>query len=267
MRKKHLQFPFATLAMLCLLTLTTTLAQADDTSNPQVHSSWGAIKAIYRGNTPIPYTAERVEESTAQVRKPGISPMATYGGDWSNNVLSEAFYTLDLYRTGSSTCAYNGMAMSDWVQRFGYTYPRSDAGALANVSAVIGSANVGVIDGTWNGCPARGGYCKFFVDLVLYRSSYGIGNGYHLILPGGTYYYGGYMTPYDPHQAQPGWVIQRAGSHPHSAIVAANLGWGLDLIDSNYVGGDGNFVIARHAMSWGDLSGFTAYRATYMRQF
>lgn len=205
--------------------------------------------------------SQTTPDSTLAGQKPGVEPFATYGGDWSNNIISEAFYTLNRYRTGTSGVIYQGQALSDWP------YVASDPGALSSMTSYIGGTYWrGGIDGTWNG-GSRGGYCKFFVDLVLYRSSYGIGNGYHLVLPAGTYNYGGYMPAYDVHQASRGMVVQRGGSNPHSAIVVANLGWGLDLIDSNYIGGDGNFVIARHALSWSQLSSFTAYRANYMRQF
>lgn len=257
MSHKFRLYPFAALVMLCLFTLGYP-AQADNNPNPQsvTRTTWGAIKVLYRAET----AAEKSPMPSA-IQKPGVGQYATYSGDWSNNILSEAYYSLNRYRTGSSNCIYQGMAMSDW------DYVPNDPGALTVVTNYIGSANRGGITGTWNGCCHRGGYCKFFVDLVLYWSSYGIGNGWHLVLPGGTYYYGGYMPAYDVRQAQPGWVIQRAGSNPHTAIVARNLGWGLDLIDSNYTGGNGNFVISRHALSWADLYGYTAYRATYMQQF
>lgn len=241
----------------------------DNSAQPEVRrTSWGAVKAIYRGNQPLPYSAERAESTAAnRAIKPGATPAwRSYTGDWSNNIISEAFYTLNIYHTGSSNCVYRGMAMSDWPRQVGYTYPRGDPDALRVVSAYIGGPNVGNIDGTYNGCAGRGGYCKFFVDLVLYRSSYGIGGGWHLVLPPGTYDYSAFMTPYGVSQAQRGWVIQRGGPYPHTAIVAANLGWGLDLIDSNNVDKDGLYVIARHAFSWGELGGYTAYRPTYMRQ-
>ncbi len=290
MFQKFRLYAIATLAMLCLSTLfihpsfaqvgstdltmlstlnpviLTTTASADQTDQPVVKTSWGNLKRLY-------YDRGQVSTSPAPaaiIKQPGVGPMwlAYTGPDWSNNVKSEAFYTLDIYRGGSSLCVYQGMAMSDWVQRFGYTYPRSDGSALDIVSRYIGAGNVGNIDGTWNGCPALGGYCKFFVDLVLYRSSYGIGSGWHLVLPPGTdpSNFTPYMPGHDVHEAQAGWVLQRGGSTPHTALVAANLGSGLDLIDSNNVAYNGSFVIARHYFTWAQLSAYTAFHPTYMRQ-
>lgn len=233
----------------------------DITTTPSTATTWGRVKSTYRGDSTFPNASTADTSSSGRIAKPGMETMASYGGDWSNNIISESFYTLNKYRTGSSNVVYQGQALSDWP------YVISDPGALSVMTSYIGGTYWrGGIDGTWNG-GSRGGYCKFFVDLVLYRSSYGIGGGNHLVLPAGTYNYAGYMTAYAVRDASRGMVVQRGGSWPHSAIVVANLGWGLDLIDSNYIGSDGNFVIARHAMSWSQLSGFTAYRANYMRQF
>lgn len=220
---------------------------------PTQPSTWSRVKALY------------AEPDATTSRRDQVQTEATYGGDWSNNIVSEAFYALSQSRSGGSGRSYywggNNNAMGDW----NYVNGGSDNGALNNVGRYIGWSNAGTYWNTWNGY-WRGGYCKFFVDLVLYRSSYGIGNRYHLILPGGGYDYSRYMTPYSVSQARPGWVIQRISS-PHSAIVVANLPNGLDVIDSNYIGGDGSFVISRHPLTWSQLAGFTAYRATFMEQF
>ncbi|MEK7637605.1 MAG: hypothetical protein AAB402_04455 [Patescibacteria group bacterium] len=249
----------STLTLLQTVPLAQTDTPADVTAKPAIRSTWGAIKALYRGNSMDP-NAMTQDSTSAGMVKPGAGTMATYGGDWSNNIISEVYYSLNKYRTGTSGVVYQGLALSDWG------YARDDTGALNAMTIYIGSGNRGGIDGTWNR-GSRGGYCKFFVDLVLYRSSYGIGGGYHLVLPAGTFNYGSYMPAYGVQQATRGMVIQRGGTYPHTAIVVANLGWGLDLIDSNFTGGDGNYVISRHALAWTDLAGYTAYRATYMRQF
>ncbi len=223
--------------------------------------SLGACSKVNKMTEPTATDVQAVTD-TSHVQKPVATPDATYTGvDWSNNVFSEACYALNVYRTGSSTIVYKGIHLGDW------DYVRSDNTALNVMTSYIGgTVNRGSIDGTYGG-GHLGGYCKFFVDLVLYRSSYGIGNGWHLVLPGGGYDYSGYMTPCDITQAKTGWVIQHLSPGEHSAIVAANLGWGLDLIDSNNVDRNGTFVIARHSFAWNQLGGYTAYKPTYMKQF
>ena len=181
-------------------------------------------------------------------------PLGQY---WGNRIVSEAFYSLNQSRTGGSNVSYHGWAMSDW------NYVESDRDADKRISWYIGGCgNRGGAGGTvslqdynstWKTCH-KGGYCKYFVDLVLYRSSYGWGGNKHLVLPSGTSY--ATRSVYD---AQPGWVLQ--SSMPHSGIVVARYGGGLDVIDSNWVGGDGNYAISRHFMSWSELisKGFKAY--------
>lgn len=199
----------------------------------------------------------QARDTSAQVptspdREKSKVPDASIAGYyWGNYVVSEAYYSLNRYRTGTSTKSWQGLAMSDW------DYVASDPYADNRVAAYVGSANRGI---TGLGCYGfnRGGYCKYFANLVLYRSSYGYPGG-HVVLPHGYTY--AWRSIY---QAQPGWVIQRGGTSPHTAIVVANLGWGLDVIDANWIypypcSGGGAFYIARHAMSWSQLSGFGAY--------
>ncbi|MDD5566950.1 MAG: hypothetical protein PHH01_02030 [Patescibacteria group bacterium] len=182
-------------------------------------------------------------------------PLAQY---WGDRIVSEAFYALNQSRSGGSTVSYHGSAMSDW------NYVESDRGADRRVAWWIGSCTArggagGIArlkdwDGNWKDCH-RGGYCRFFANLVLYRSSYGWGNGKHLVLPrSGT----GYALE-DVHQAQPGWILQSA--MPHTAIVVVVYSYGLDVVDANWVGGNGNFAISRHLYTWEQLAnyGFKAY--------
>ncbi len=72
---------FASLfAAVTFITAMLSSAASAQTDQPVVHqTSWGAIKAIYRGNTPLPYTTERVQETAAQIRKPTVTPMALNG--------------------------------------------------------------------------------------------------------------------------------------------------------------------------------------------
>ncbi len=178
---------------------------------------------------------------------------------WGDRIVSEAFYALNQSRTGGSNVSYHGCAMSDW------NYVESDVAADQRVSWWLTCVNRGGAGGTltmydWNGQPKvchKGGYCRYFANLVLYRSSYGWGGNLHLVLPrAGT----GYATR-SVRDAQAGWVLQGSGANLHTAIVVAVSSGGLSVVDANYIGGNGKFLIARHYYSWADLSalGYKAY--------
>lgn len=173
---------------------------------------------------------------------------------WESRVLSEACYALSQSRSGYSNKSYGGNAMGDWP----YPWQGDCCDALGVVTRKMYSvaSDRGLL-GLWSGQYQQGGECKFFVNLVLYRSSYGYPGG-HLILPGGTYTYSGSR---DWRNAGPGWIIQSA-SMPHTAIVVANYGSSLSVIDANWVGGRGSYVISRHIISAStlDTKGFRAYR-------
>ncbi len=179
------------------------------------------------------------------------------GPAWENNVLSEVCYALSQSRSGYSTKSWNGYAMGDWP----YPWQGDCCNALGKVTSYMygGCTSCRGSLGLWLGQYQQGGECKFFVNLVLYRSSYGFPGG-HLILPGGTYSYYGAQNW---RNAGPGWIIQSA-SMPHTAIVVANYGYGLSVIDANWVGGRGSYAIARHIIYAGtlDANGFVAYRPT-----
>lgn len=186
---------------------------------------------------------------TISVQKPGVQLASV---NWSNNILSEAFYALSQSRSGTSGKAYNGNYMGDWP----YPWQGDCCNALAKVTSYMYGSNTSWRGdlGTWNGYQ-QGGQCKFLVNLVLYRSSYGYPGG-HLFLPSGYSY-----APHGWRSAQPGWVIQAPSSRPHTAIVVRNNGSNLDVIDSNWVGGAGKYLISRHTISASTLDswGFKSY--------
>lgn len=190
-------------------------------------------------------------------------PPTLDGQYWGDRIVSEAFYALSRNRTGGSNVTHCGNAMSDWP------YVESDRVADERISEYIdgddcgnrggagGSTSLKDCDDSYDTC-FKGGYCRYFVDLVLYRSSYGWGGGQHLVVDrSGTSY-----ATESTRSAQKGWVIQANGRYgPHTAIVVYVYPGGLDVVDSNWTGGDGNFLISRHFMSWGTLDswGFKAY--------
>lgn len=205
-----------------------------------------------------------LDKSPVSINRPAVLPqlqdssgvktrgIQTDGVYWANNVLSEAFYALDQSRSGTSTKTYYGQYMGDWP----YPWQGDCCNALGRVTYLMYGSNTswrGSL-GTWNGYQ-QGGQCKFFANLVLYRSSYGYPGG-HLFLPSGYSY-----ASNNWRSAQPGWIIQAPSTRPHTAIVVSNYGGSLDVIDSNWIGGYGNFAIGRHALSSATLDswGFRAY--------
>jgi len=198
-----------------------------------------------------------ISENQSDSSSLGILPKVT-GPAWENNVLSEACYALSQSRSGYSNLNWNGYAMGDWP----YPWQGDCCGALAKVTKEMYGANTGGRGslGLWQGLYQQGGECKFFVNLILYRCSYGFPGG-HLMLPGGSYYY---TSPKNWRDAQPGYIIQSA-SMPHTAIVIANYGSsGLSVIDANWIGGRYSYAIGRHVIppSTLDQKGFLAYRPT-----
>jgi hypothetical protein len=208
----------------------------------------------------IPVSCSREEESnpvapTIEEPNPGQFSVNAVGPAWENNIVSEAFYALSRSRSGGSSKAYNGCAMSDWP----YPHQGDCCNALAKVKSYFG-AWPGEL-GLWKGYYQQGGVCKFFVDLVAYRSSYGYPGG-HLFLPTGY----SWNPSHSVREARAGWIIQANGSYgPHTAIVVAVFSDGLDVVDCNWIGSSGgvySYAIARHKLAWSTLDawGFRAYR-------
>lgn len=229
--------------------------------------SFLALAAIVLGITLAPFVLSGCGEEKAvtgpELFTPADSlgtavPQAVVGPPWESYIVSEIKYMLCEQRTGTSHAVYQGLAMGDW------DYPHSDAQALQRIIANYGSSTGPL--GLWRGQYRQVGWCKFAVDMALYRSSYGYPSG-HLFLKTGYSW-----SPWHPYtEAQPGWILQ-SSSLPHTAIVIAVLSYGLDVIDSNWVGTyyDQNahqwvysYALARHVLTWNQLStnGFRAYRA------
>lgn len=207
-------------------------------SSEQAPTAPDALSQSPPGETGQPGT--EVEEGSNQ---PGMNKY------WGDNIVSEAFYALSQSRSGGSNKSYQGWAMGDW------NWVKSDRSADERVTNYIGGCGYRGKSGQgWKGY-FRGGECKFFTNLVLYRSSYGWGGNKHLVTPHG-YTYANRST----RDAQKGWVIQSA-SLPHTAVVVERYGGGLDVVDSNWTGGGGKHLVSRHFMSWSDLDrkGFRAW--------
>lgn len=172
----------------------------------------------------------------------------------------EMRYALSRRVDGTSGLTYQGKYMGDWNYVTGGTDNWAFDKKRAEYSGGTGTVGFGPY--------GRGGWCKFFVDLLLFRSSYGLGNGYHLYLPGGYTY-----ATVNPRYAAPGWVLQ--STMPHTALVDAphynsagqHDGWWV--IDANWVGGNGQFYISRHFFTFTDLdaNSFKAWKPTLMKRY
>lgn len=111
------------------------------------------------------------------------------------------------------------------------------------------------LSGNWRNV-GHGGMCKFFADLVQWRAT----GGDKGFLPSNTSASG--SIDY----VEPGDIIQIPQYVGHTAVVIAVLArdnWGrvtsVDVIDSNYIGGSGKFVIARHPISGSALKNYRTY--------
>lgn len=174
-------------------------------------------------------------------------------GDWSFRVLWEARYALSQSANGISKLPISNVPGNNLGWYGDWDYPAKDLKALeqskAEASGVVGSLGPDAYG------HFRGGWCTFFVRLVLYRSSYWAGYNDHLVPPGfplSVYTVTPSMTN-NYSLVKPGWVFA-SKSAVHMAIadsratVDGKIGWWI--IDANYVGGgNGYFVIGKHFMS------------------
>lgn len=198
--------------------------------------------------------AENMQNNESiQSDKPGGPGFTWTHGDWSSRVLWEARYALSQSANGISKLPISSIPGNNLGWYGDWDYPTSDLKAFeqskAEASGVVGSI------GPDNYGHFRGGWCTFFVRLVLYRSSYWAGYNDHLTTPGfplSVYTIVPSMTN-NYSTMKPGWVFA-SKSAVHMAIadnratVDGKIGWWI--IDANYVGGgNGYFVIGKHFMS------------------
>ncbi|MEK7158325.1 MAG: hypothetical protein AAB733_02015 [Patescibacteria group bacterium] len=189
----------------------------------------------------------------------------------------ECFYALNPSHNGTSGKKINGWTVSDW------NYLASDLNAWSAVRDCYGSAWCG-LDGnaTYSGCShggyswhmikgskscyrypsaygyqdgyGRGGQCRYFGNLILYRS----GTGKRL--PTYTAVINDYNSSPRRYtklggEARVGDLLQTKWSNGHTAVVVQILEgregvWSpkLDVVDANFVGGDGAEIIGRHIL-------------------
>ena len=218
-----------------------------------------------------------------------------------NAVVLEAFYALSPDHSGFTNKQIWGSVVGVWnyldndhnaYENVKKAYPKpyaskpvlwpsADQNLFYDNSAQLGYANLrkfGIYNNSTNdkyGAVGRGGQCKFFVDTLLFRSESAarIDNGTH-VLPLYSVMNDSSDTskakPAPIGKARPGDVIF-IPNNGHTALVVAILAGDpvagtvseVDVVDSNFVAGDGNEVIARHRLRVtyaGGTSDLAAYK-------
>lgn len=235
--------------------IVSTNSDATATSTP-IPSTWGGIKAVYGMN-----------DAASPVHKGGSGGLTINSWDPSGYQLSiqlEAYHALSTRNNGSSgVTLYVGnyaYAGGDWD----YVNDPGGASALSAMKSHYSASQIGSY-GLWREDwitrsslnVGHGGYCKFFADLVQWRATGGK-KGY---LPCNTCA-GGSVS-----NVGIGDIIQiPSNTSGHTAIVVNVLSrnndgsvHSVDVIDSNYVGGDGEFIIAHHPISQPELDSYRTY--------
>jgi len=182
---------------------------------------------------------------------------------WQNAIILEAKHALSTRNNGTSGVIlyYGGGAYygGDW------NYVQDPGGSDA-LDQMLDHYNPGYVGsyGLWRedwltlACVnvGHGGYCKFFADLVQYRATGGAKD----FLPGNTSATGSVTY------VEPGDIIQIPQTVGHTAVVIGILArdgqnhvTSVDVIDANYIGGNGEFIIARHPISNPALQSYRTY--------
>ncbi len=216
-------------------------------------------------SNPVSYS-NNTDQPAAGGKDRGAQPIAASWdpSGWQNAIILEAKHALSTRNNGTSSVilypGYGAYYGGDW------NYVQDPGGASA-LSAMLGHYNPGDIGsyGFWTedwltlSCGTyvgHGGYCKFFADLVQYRAT----GGAKGFLPSNTSATGSvdYVNAGD--------IIQIPQYVGHTAIViqvlardGQNKVTSVDVIDANYIGGNGHFVIARHPISNPALQSYRTY--------
>jgi len=185
---------------------------------------------------------------------PGIVSMRLHW-DTRTAIQLEAFYALSTSYNGGSSQSIGGYAVSDWNYIYNdlnaYDFEKDYYGANASEYSSYFDEET-LEDYGMDGDYGRGGQCRHFADLILYRSG-----TYQSGLP--TYQQ--VINDYDGSrnytklagQVYVGDLIQSKTVNGHTAVVVAILAGtagvnvtSVDVVDANWIGGAGNEIIGRH---------------------
>lgn len=196
----------------------------------------------------------QVDDQSNPVSVDNTNIFARLHWDTRTAIQLEAFYALNTSHNGSSTEDIGGYAVSDW----NYIYSDSNAYVVekarygddaSNYSSYYNDLEGYGMDGNDHG---RGGQCRHFADLIMYRSG-----TYQSGLPS----YQSVINDYNGSrnytklagQVYVGDLIQSKTVNGHTAIVVAILAGtagsnvtSVDIIDANWLDTE---VIGRHPIS------------------
>lgn len=201
MSRKQLLYPFAAVAMLCLFTPSYP-AQANEnpSSQPVTHTTWGAIKALYRAET-----AAEQSPTPSTIQKPGV------GVTWNTSADKTWWKGLS---QGQRDAAVLNAAVSEYnrlkaEQNTNTPYSGYQCKPWANHIVPIASRGVAYL-------PGMASYCMWYPGTYVRAVGYG---------PAGVTIEG----------ARPGHIVQMQwGSGPHTAIIYSVDAYGMNWIDSNF---------------------------------
>jgi hypothetical protein len=215
---------------------------------------------------------------------PGAPAMMRLASDPREAIKLECFYALNPGHGGGSNRPIGGNAVSDWP------YLSSDMNAYWALRNHYGSTNSSVQSLFYSspaayalqnfagvGSVGRGGQCRYFANLILYRSATYFDNSRFLRT------YQDYINDYSGlrrwtkpiSQVRVGDVIQTQWANGHTAVVVKIVAGtegvnvtSVDVVDANYVGGAGNEIIGRHVIAntgsgVGDLDSYIALKLAY----
>ena len=252
---------------------------ANASLQPEVHrTSWGAVKSIYRGLTPLAYTTTRAESTAAALRKPSMQPYSI--GTPDNFVRNELWYSLraewlnkpnDLNGPGGNGTKSNWHWLSKSVDananglRYALnTYQTCVSDDIPPVCSCCRIDKPGLMASPKNTVEywvnylsadtyavrdaiGRGTQCVSYVTMIIYRAT---GGRYQL-----KWSWSDYTSTSHPvaTEAQVGDIVyyNLGTGKQHVGFCAKKYPGGMTVVDSNYLGYE---VIGRHDVSNAELT-------------
>jgi hypothetical protein len=211
------------------------------------------------GANPIVENGFGLQDSTFDHDSEGLAKRTWDPSGWQNAILRETKYALSTRMNGTSRCIYyyggGYYYVGDW------DYVNSNQTVLNAVNSACGlpSGSYGLWVEYNNGqclLVGHGGWCKFFANLIQWRAT----GGAKGCLPPNTDASGSvdWVEPAD--------IIQIPQYYGHTAVVIGILERfpdgrvkTVDVIDSNFIGGDGEWIIARHPITRPALNSYRTY--------
>lgn len=219
------------------------------------------VSCVMFDKSPVAPEVKFVTTTDHGLPKPGARPNRLASDPYQALAL-EGLYAIDQHHDGRYTQTYQGSATSNWSYLLNdpnaYNYIKVKYGSDASVWTGWPSyfSNMDVYSRTnlnrWGAAQAdvlsHGGQCRGFANLLTYRSA-----TFQQKFPG----YEGCSWGYRPYsQIRVGDVIETTWANGHTAVVVAIVSGvagssvtSVRVVDSNYVGGNGQEIIGMHTIS------------------